>query len=151
MTVTLRWHSAKPVQQAVARLRFGPEAATSPEAAKVLATTEHHVLGIYGMPATIARMQPDELKTAITLKTKGDGVISPASVQMDRPAAPSAGGQPGPRVGVTVFAFFPRGDTTKPTISVEDKEIEVVVKAGRTDFKRKFKLDKMVFDGKLEI
>jgi hypothetical protein len=151
ISLTLCWHSAKPVQQAVARLRFGAEAETAPDAAKVLAPQPHHVLGIYGLPAQLARMQPEEMKSAILLKTKADGAIQPERVHVERAGGAQSTGQPGARVGITVYAFFARGAGDKPTISLEDKDVEVEFKADRLEFKRKFKLEKMVFDGKLEI
>lgn len=138
MTVTLTWHSAKPVQMAVARLRYGAEAGTSAEAAKTLQPQKYHVLGIYGLRG--APMQPEMLKSAITLKTKTKEVVQPLQVQPERNPA-----------GVTLYVFFPRGEESAPTITLDDKEVEVEVKLGRTEFKRKFRLDKMVFEGKLEI
>ena len=45
----------------------------------------------------------------------------------------------------------PRGDAAAPAITIEDGDVEVAVKAGLLDFKRKFNLKKMVYEGKLEI
>lgn len=46
-----------------------------------------------------------------------------------------------------VLFFFPRTD---PIVDA-DKEIEVVLRLGQLDFKKKFTLKNMVFNGKLEL
>jgi hypothetical protein len=138
MQVYLRWQSALPMKQAVALNRYGKEAGTSPEAAKFLGRTEtYYVLGIAGLPPQMARMQPDKLKSAILLKTK-KGIVEPSTVQADKD----------PSGRINWYALYPREATP---ITVEDGDVEVQVKAGMLDFKRKFNLKKMVFDGKLEI
>jgi hypothetical protein len=80
------------------------------------------------------------LKQAIALKTKNKEVIHPLDVHLDRNER-----------GLNLFVFFPRGEEGAPTITLDDKDVEVEVKLGPLDFKRKFKLAKMVFEGKLEI
>jgi len=86
-------------------------------------------------------MNPNQLKSAITLKTKSKEVLTPQDLKADRD----------PTGRLHVYAFFPRGDAAAPAITLEDSDVEVVVKAGALDFKRKFNLKKMVYDGKLEI
>jgi hypothetical protein len=57
-TVIVRWHSALPVKQAVARARFGDEAGTSPEAAQMLARDQdRYVIGVIGVPMQAVRTQ----------------------------------------------------------------------------------------------
>ena len=142
MTVIVRWHSALPIKQAVAVMRFGAEAGTKADARKTLERAEtHYILGLTGLPPQMARMNPDQLKSAITLKTKTKEVLTPQDLKADRD----------PTGRLNVYAFFPRGDAAAPAITLEDSEVEVVVKAGTLDFKRKFNLKKMLYDGKLEI
>ena len=141
--IVARWYSAIPVKQAVARLRFGAEAGTTPDAAKVLAPTQDHILGLTDVPLTISRIPPDKLKAGIQLNRKGKEPLLPTMVQA---------GQPRQDRKIDLFVFFPRGDAAKPNISVEDNDLELEVKVNDTfKFKRKFNLKKMVFDGKLEI
>ena len=63
MTVIMRWHSALPIKQAVAVIRFGAEAGTTADAKKFVERVEtHYVLGLTGLPPQMARMNPDQLK-----------------------------------------------------------------------------------------
>ncbi len=137
-TLIVRWHTALPVRQAVCRLRFKDEAATSPEAAKMLQPeTQRYVVGIAGLPPQLLRGKPAELKGKAHLNIKGKPPIEAASVQADR----------GPGGG-SLYLIFPREGNP---ITLEDKEVEVVVKLPAADIKRKFRLKDMVFEGKLEI
>lgn len=147
-SLMLRWHSALPVQQAVVNLRFDAHVA-APDAVQELSPRDHHVLGIYGLPVTVAQMRPEQLRRAVSLKTRRDRIIHPASVYLDRggTSGPEPG-LPGPRAGYTLFVFFPRGERG---ILLEDKEIEVLFQMGRAEYKKKFKLDKMIVGGRLEI
>jgi hypothetical protein len=148
-SLTMLWHSAKPVRQAVANLRVADGGEPSPEAASETVARPQHVLGIYGLPVTVAQMRPEQLSRAVSITTKQDRTIRPASVYLDRgrKGGPEPG-LPGPRVGYTLYVFFPRGDES---IRIEDKEIEVLFQLGRAEYRKKFKLEKMIFDGKLEL
>ena len=46
-----------------------------------------------------------------------------------------------------LFFVFPKTDP----ITLDDKEVEFSTQIGPMQFKRKFKLQEMVFDGKLEL
>ena len=48
---------------------------------------------------------------------------------------------------VTLYFFFPRTDP----ITLDDKNVEFVMKADHLNFKRKFKLQAMTYHGKLEL
>ena len=48
---------------------------------------------------------------------------------------------------MTVYFLFPRTEA----ITLEDKEVEFATKLGPLEVKRKFKLQDMVFGGKLEL
>ena len=141
MTIQIRWHTALPVRQALARSRFGAEAGTSPEAAKMLAGEQtQYVVGIAGLPAQMLRGNPDVLKQAIQLKIKDKPPIMPSQISGDR----GEGGR------ANLYVIFPKGNGS-PVIQLEDNEIEFVAKLGPIEIKRKFRLKDMVFDGKLEL
>jgi hypothetical protein len=136
----LRWHSALPLKQAIAVMRYGAEVGTSPDAKQMLARVEsHYVLGISGLPPQMARMNPDALKSGVALKRKNKELITPEDIKADRDQSTGR---------LNLYVFFPRGGAP---LAAEEGDLEVVVKAGALDFKRKFNLKKMVFDGKLEI
>jgi len=139
--IHLRWHSALPIKQAVARARFGDEVASSPEAARILERQEaQYVLGVTGLPASAVRGNPADLKSKAALKLKGKPPIQAAEVKADR-------GQG----RLNLYYFFPKGQDNSPVIALEDGDVELVLKVGSFDIKRKFRLKDMVFEGKLEI
>jgi hypothetical protein len=140
-TVLLRWHSALPVKQAVAKARFGDEVSSSPEAAKSLGRQETaYVLGVIGLPARAVAGDPAELKSNAVLRIKKKPPIPAADIRADREQRT-----------VNLFLFFPRGRDGHQPITLEDREVEFLLKIGRVDIKRKFKLKDMVYEGKLEI
>ena len=138
--VTVRWVSALPVKQALMKHRFGDEAATAEEAQRILSQAEtHYVVAIGGLPPWMAQMgqaAPETLKQNSLLRRKNKPGIS--AEQID--------GR-GDRREAELFFLFPRSDE----ITVDDKNVEVAVKLGRTNIKRKFKLKDMVYQGKLEL
>ena len=133
------WHTAMPVRQAVARMRFGKEAGTSPEAAKLLQPEQkRYVVGIAGLPPQLVmRMKPAELKSRAMLKLKGKDPIQAIDVLADK----------GER-GANVYLVFSRTDNP---ITLEDNDVEVILKLASVEIKRRFRLKDMVFEGKLEL
>jgi hypothetical protein len=142
VTVTLRWHSALPVRQAIIKTRYGSEAGTSPEAQKMLAREfDQYVVGLAGLPPMMLRGNPEEIKSAIQLRLKNKPAIQAANVSAEKT----------PDNRLNVIVFFPRQQDGKPLIEVSDNDVEFYAKLGNTEIKRKFKLKDMVFDGKLEM
>lgn len=140
-TVIIRWHTALPIKQAAAKLRYGDEAGSSPEAAKMLARKEEqYVVGISGLPFQLVRGKPEQLQSAAVLRIKGQPPIQAVDVKGDRD-----------QVGVNLYLFFPKAQPGSHLITLEDNEVEVALKLGNTEIKRRFRLKDMVFDGKLEI
>ncbi len=140
-TVYVRWRTALPVKQAIVRGRFGDEAASSPEAAKVLASQEtHYIIEIAGLPAPMVRVNPEQLKSNAQLRIKDQSPIQAVDVKAGRD-----------QNRVNLYLIFPRGQQGSHQIVVEDKEVEVFLKAGPLDIRRKFRLKDMIFEGKLEI
>ncbi len=137
--VVVRWHTALPIRQAVARIRFGKEAGTSPEAAKMLQPEEkRYVIGISELPPQVLmRSRPAELKSKAMLHVKGREPLEAGEVVAER----------GER-GATLYLVFPRASFP---ITLDDKEVEVVLKLTAVEIKRRFRLKDMLFDGKLEL
>lgn len=137
--VVVRWHTALPIRQAVARMRFGKEAGTSPEAAKMLQPEEkRYVVGLADLPPQLLmRSNPAELKSKATLRVKGREPLEATE------AVPERGQR-----GATLYLVFPRPGFP---ITLDDKEVEVVLKLTSVEIKRRFRLKDMLFDGKLEL
>lgn len=136
ISVIVRCHSALPIKQAVVRARYGNEVLSSPEAAKILARQETgYIWSVSGLPPQMAKADPAELKAF--LKPKGKPPIQAQEIRPD-----ASGGL------VSLFLFFPRAGNP---ITLEDREVEVLVKLPRGDVRRVFKLKDMVYEGKLEI
>jgi hypothetical protein len=138
-TVTVRWLTALPVRQALARMRFGKEAGTSPEAAKMLQPEERrYVVGLADLPPQLLmRSNPAELKSKATLRVKGREPLVATE------AVPERGQR-----GATLYLVFPRPGFP---ITLDDKDVEVVLKLTSVEIKRRFRLKDMLFDGRLEL
>jgi hypothetical protein len=52
---------------------------------------------------------------------------------------------------VDFYLFFPKTHSGGHAITLDDTEVEVILKAGSTAIKRKFKLKDMVCEGRLEM
>ena len=122
-------------------MRFGAEAGTSAEAAKLLARQEdRYVLGVAGLPAGLLQDDAAAVKKGIVLKLKNKPPIPVADVQGERK---------GNRVNL--FLIFPKGQDGSPLIEASDGEVEVEIRLESERISRKFKLKDMMFGGKLEI
>jgi len=137
----VRWQSALPVKQALVKTRLGKEAETSAEAKQFLSREEaRYVLVLENLPAGMTRMDParmrEGLKKTTSLARKGKEALHPEDVQF----APT-------EKSLLIVFLFPK---TAP-IALEDKEVEFATRLGPMEFKRKFKLQDMVFGGKLEL
>jgi hypothetical protein len=80
------------------------------------------------------------MKSDALLKIKGRSPIEAEDVKADRDQR-----------GANLYLFFPKTQPGSHLITPEDNEVEVRVKLGSTEIRRKFRLKDMVFDGKLEI
>ena len=88
-------------------------------------------------PQLVMRTKPPEIKSKAFLNVKGRDPIPAVDVLADK----------GER-GANLYLIFSR---TENPITLENNEVEVVVKLGTVDIKRRFRLKDMVFDGKLEL
>lgn len=137
----LRWMSALPIKQAVARTRFGAEAASSPEAAQFLGREETaYVVAVDGVPIRALGGSFDELKEKAQLRIKGMEPIAPSNVQGRQQQGLAE-----------LYFFFPKSGAGGHEITLEDKDVEFFLKLRQGDVRRKFPLKKMVFNGKLEL
>jgi hypothetical protein len=138
VSLVIRWQSALPVRQALARIHWGAEASASPEAAKFLAgQEEYYVISVSGLPARLMGTDPEKVKSASALKIGKAAPVPAAAIQVNR-------GRPLSEI----LLAFPRPDHP---IALTDKEVEVAVALGNAPVKKKFQLKNMVFDGKLAI
>ncbi len=142
LPLVIRWQSAMPIRQAIAKARWGAEATTSAEAAKMLARQEQfYIVAIGGVPAgMLAGANPEQLKSAAFLRISKLAPVAAMDVRVNRAQPVSE-----------IFLVFPRSQQGAHVITLEDKEVEVVTNLGRLELRRKFRLKDMVFDGKLEL
>jgi hypothetical protein len=139
--VLVRWHTALPVKEAIARVRYGAEAGTSKEAAQSLSRQEqYYIIGISGLPAKAITLKPEELKAHAELRIKDQPPIQATQVQVEQQRATS-----------TLYLIFPRLQQGAHEITLADNEVEVFLQLEAGKVSRKFKLKDMVLDGKLEL
>jgi hypothetical protein len=140
LTLTISWRTALPVRQAVARNKFPTDAATNPDARKMVDEDQKfYAIMVGGLPGRILRggdKMKEMLLTNTSLSVKGKDPIAPTNVQ--------TGGNE--QRAVVVF-MFPK---TSP-LSLDDKDVEFSTKLGPLVVKQKFHLKEMVFNNKLEL
>jgi hypothetical protein len=139
--VFARWQSALPVKQAFVRIKYGAEAATSPEAKQALEHADtDYVIVVSGNLKSLLFGNSETLKKALmdatSLSVKGKDSVKPSDVQIALDKNPN-----------DMVIHFPR---TTP-ITVDDKEVELDTRFGRLPLKFKFRPKDMVYNGKLEM
>ncbi len=141
MRVHVRWMSALPMRQAVARMRFGPEAGASAEAARLLNFQEQrYVVSVAGLPGRMAQADLEKFKELAALKIKGKEPLRANLVQGQREDN-----------RVNLYFSFPKARQGGYDITLADKEVEFELKLRAMEISRKFKLKEMVYGGKLEL
>ena len=144
--IVVRWHSALPVKQAVAILRYKGEVGTSKEAAEMINRQEStYIVGIIGMPkAGPMGNNKDAIKAGSQLILENKPPIKAVEVFTNQDGE-----------NTNLYIAFPRYENNKPLISMEDKNVEVLVEIASpfrtTVIKKEFKLKDMQYHGKLEI
>lgn len=136
----VRWLSALPVKQAMVRFSMSSEQELDEQARQFLDRVEsHYVITVSGIPNRM--LDPEEgvqrfIEGGRIERGKNREPLTPENVE------------PRPEQNrITLFFFFPRTDP----ITLEDKNVEFVLKAENLNFKRKFKLQDMMYQGKLEL
>lgn len=157
--VHVRWVSALPVRQAMARSRFGDELDT-PEAQRMLnLKDERYIIALEGLPGRIlargrgkgGKGGPPEqgqrpgmdfarFKEESFIKVKAKEPVHPVDVQGQL--------QQG---FASLYLFFPHAKDGGIDITLDDKEVEFQLNTPRQKLHRKFKLKDMVYNGKLEL
>jgi hypothetical protein len=137
--LAVRWTSALPVKQALARVRLGSDAMLSAEEQRLLAQDEpFYRVAVVGLPPKLIDGEETvrELLAATRLKRRNGAAIGAVDIlpkyESDR---------------LTIEFKFPK---TAP-IMLDDKEVEFVTKLGRSEVKKKFKLAEMVFGDQLAL
>lgn len=138
VTLLIRWQSALPVKQALARRKFAAEAETSPEAQKFLNEDAGYLISLSGLSPSVGRIPQTKvsLLQGTVLSAKGKESLHPTDIQMSPP-------------GKTVEAIFVFPKTTPFTL--DDKEVEFSTQLGTLAVRYKFRLKDMVLNGKLEL
>jgi hypothetical protein len=141
VNVVLRWQTALPIKQAMARQKFGSDGANSVDAKAFLDHEETaYLVEVSGVPSMMMAAPQEQLKSALKSRTalsvKGKGILSPSEVQI----IPN-------NKTVDVYFSFPRG----ANLSLDDKEVEFSTRIGFSAVRSKFRLKDMVFNGKLEL
>jgi hypothetical protein len=138
--IYVSWRSALAFRQAVAKAKFGDEAATSADAKKMVdEEPKFYLIMISGLSGRALR-NGDKMKESLIQNTslivKGKDPIQATDVQ-------TGGNEQRP---VVVFVF-PR---TTP-FTLDDKDVEFSTKLGSIVVKQKFHLKDMVLNGKLDL
>ena len=140
LTAIIRWQSARPVKQALAKAKYGAEVDTIPQIKELVDREEtHYVIAVAELPRGFSRLDPkvqQTLKEITALAVKGRDLMHPEVIQL----------LPGEKSAVIYFAF-----SRAKAITLEDKEVEFITHIGQIEIKKKFKLQEMVFSGKLEL
>jgi hypothetical protein len=136
MTLVVSWRTALPLRQAIAKQKHPDDAATSPEAKKLIEEPQKwYIIVVSGLPARMGRggaeMKEMLLKNT-SLNIKGKEPIVPEDLQSS---------------GTSAIFLFPK----TVAIDMDDKEVEFSTKLGQQIVKTRFKLKEMVFNGKLDL
>ena len=135
--IRFRWVSALPIRQAIAKQRFGDEAASSAEAARMIVQKpEHYILGITGLP----RRYFGGLKERVQLRVKGSRPVEPLQVVGQQSAEEDE-----------YYVFFGKAKDGGRDLTAEDGSVEIVLKLDEATLRRRFKLGDMVYYDRLQI
>ncbi len=140
-TVIVRWLSALPVREAMARAKYGSEAGTSPAAKKLIETEDpNYVIVVSGLPKSLLHEDSDsqkaEMLSGSTLIVKGKEPIKPVGFTA----------QPNGKL-MDAYFMFPK----TAAFSLKDKEVDFFAKFQSTIVKERFQFKNMVVKGKLEL
>lgn len=133
----VRWQTALPVRQALARRQLDTGRFTPEKAAEYLRQIpDRYVVVVSGMPRPVlAGTNPEKLKAETVLKT-GDGQkIALEDIKMSTAQLPD------------IFFIFPR----TADLGVNSKTVEFITTLGRFEIRKKFSLKDMVVEGKPEL
>ena len=139
LQLTISWRSALPIKQAIVKDRMGGSKELPAGAAQFLDQQEEfYIVAVSGFPSRMGRMLKNSSDTIIAgtiLKRKDQ------SITVNNFRAEEHGEL------MDLLFFFPR----TANITLGDKTIEFVMKLGRREIKKKFKLKNMIVNGNLEL
>jgi hypothetical protein len=136
--LNMSWRGALPMRKAVVRSRLGAAAAVPAEAQQVVSKDlDDYVILLSGVPVNLARLA----QNPATLN------LSSLKIGKKAPIAPKGFDFQAHAQVVDVIFVFPK---TAPIVA-DDKEVEVVLKLGQIEVKKKFNLKDMIYNGKLEL
>lgn len=140
MSITVSWRSSLAVREAVAKEKYGTEAATSADAKKLVEDEpKFYLVMVSGLPGR-ALHGNDKMKESLLQSTslivKGKDAIQATDLQ-------TGGNEQRP----LVLFMFPK---TAP-LSLDDKDVEFSTRLGTIVVKQKFHLKEMMFNGKLDL
>ncbi len=137
--VVVRWQTALPVKQAIARFHYGDYVESSWNVTKMVYLDEpYYIVGFIGLPARLAGPNPEDLKSAATLNIRDQPPIHAVAVLAD----PLMGGT------VNVFFFFPKLQEGARLITLADEEVEVLLDAAEMEIRQRFILKDLIYEGK---
>jgi len=140
IALTVAWESALPVKQALARRKFGAEAATSAEAKKFLDEDPGYLIAVAGIPDAIVQASAAHGKAALLQRTSLSA--------KGKPQLHASGVEVGPPGKVTEVIFtFPKN----APFGIDDKDVEFSTQFGAIAVRYKFHLKDMLYQGKLEL
>jgi len=137
-TLNISWRSALTMRKATVRSRLGAGAPVPPEGQQLITKDqEDYVIVVTGVPSRMASaVQNPALLKGSSLKVGRKEPIAPKGFDFQ------------PRTQTTDIIFvFPK---ITPIVA-DDKEVEVVLKLGQIEAKKKFNLKEMIYNGKLEL
>ena len=147
LQLLVRWHTALPVRQALARRQMQAEEITPEQAEQLFQhAPSEYVVMVGGLPmAAMGSPTEEKIKAGTYLKTGDKQRIMVKELRRSRGQAPDA--SMSEAHAPDLFFIFPRATP----IELRHKSVEFVTKLGKVKIKKKFKLKDMLFGGKLEL
>ena len=147
LQLLVRWHTALPVRQALARRQMQAEEITPEQAEQLFQQApSEYVVMVGGLPmAAMGSPTKEKIKAGTYLKTGDKQRIMVKELRRSRGQAPDA--SMSEAQVPDLFFIFPRATP----IELRHKSVEFVTKLGKVKIKKKFKLKDMLFGGKLEL
>jgi hypothetical protein len=138
IVLNISWRTAVPMRQALVRSRLSAGAAVPAEAQQMISKNEDtYVIVVSGVPAGLARtIQNGSALEKTVLRAGKKDPIAAKDMNIQQRAQT-----------VDLIYAFPRA----AAITADDKEVEVVLKLGQVEAKKKFNLKDMLYNGKLEL
>jgi len=136
--VNVSWRGALPMRKAVTKSRMGAGNVTPAEVEQIIGKDlDDYLVVITGVPMNLARV------------AQNPATLNQSAIKIGKkaPIAPKGFNFQPHGQSVDVIYAFPK---TAPIVA-DDKEVEVVLKLGQVEVKKKFNLKEMIYNGKLEL